>query len=259
MLIIPKCIMINEGILMYTECKMLLGVDRYRFPVEIMEYDFDDTIDILIGNPSCKPKACIEMSVTKETEDTSKYPSISEAVLQQIHYFDSCSVSEKKFTKGSKDMDMLVKAALKWLIQKYPYVEKVSLSDKSYFQERDGSPIVLLPEKMYLTEGHTWYQKHFGAQPSDETMRILKRYQYVYENFHHLLKQLPLSAWYEKELSKTLSDFTFLKNRQLSGSSWYITKETINEYDIPEVIEYFDDEKSVMSGGARIIPRPWHR
>jgi len=203
---------------------LFMEADGYRFPMVLQQYDFEpDLVDIWIGNPNCKPKPCLNISVFKGKE----------AVINDLAFYRTCSVSEKTFTRSSSAMKHLIMAALRWLLSEYPEVAEVQLTDKSYFGE-DGR-VVLLPEKMVLCEGATWYQKHFGAEPVDITQITYKRYLALHKRFGDRFKSLPIEAWYETNIAETLKEYDdFLARTQLTGSVWKITKAVIMSYPVSE-------------------------
>lgn len=200
----------------------LLVSDGYRFPLIEQRYDFEPgLVDIWIGNPKCKPKPCINISAFEEKD----------AILNDIAFYPTCSISEKTFLRRSNAMKHLVMASLRWLIDAFPAVDEVQLTDKSYFG--NGDQIVMLPEKMVLCEGATWYQKHLFAEPADLTRITLKRYVALHKRFGNEFRALPIEAWYETNISNTLKKYDgFLARTQLSGSVWKVSKETILSYPI---------------------------
>jgi len=199
---------------------MNIKVGTFIFPV-INSYNLeDDVTDIYIGNPSCKPKPCIIISV----DHINKV-----AIIQDITYYKSCNINNSDFNRGEGGMQLLVKASLKFLINEHPFIKKVYLTDKSYYNN------IILPEKMLLTEGQTWYMKYFGAVPDTQTKSTLRKYLRIHKLYKEQFQALPKEAWNEKNIRATLSEYTpYLKNHQLSGSSWYITKDKINGFDIPK-------------------------
>lgn len=183
----------------------------YKFPLVIVNFDFEpDVINIWIGNPNCKPKPCIDITVFNEKE----------AMINP-----SCSNSPKTFERRSEGMKILLKSTLRWLIEKYPKITQIHLTDKSYFGD---------PEKMVLTEGMTWYQKYFGALPEPTTALILRKFVSLHTLHKNDFQKLKNDAWFDLNIRTTLLPYkTFVEHHQLSGTSWFITKETIESYDIP--------------------------
>lgn len=227
---------------------MILHLDNYRFPIYITETEWDDYIDICIGNLSCKPKPCIHITVEKN------HP---EAGINAIQFYESCSISTRSFKRGSGAMVLFVKTALKWLFQAYPYLHVIHLQDDSYYEDTTSKTITMLPEKMVLTEGKTWYEKHFNALPSKKTQMVLELYKYIHRQHSKELKRLPESAWYETTLANTLKPYSCLEYKKLSGAEWSIPRNIIEDYECPAF--HLSEGGSLQSQSTlrRRIPRPF--
>lgn len=177
---------------------MILTIDKYQFPIYITDTKWDDYIDICI-NLSCEPKPCIHITVEKNNPI---------AGINAIDYYESCSISAHPFKKGTGAMVVFIKASLKWLIEAYPYIKEVHLQDDSYYVDKPSKEELMLPEKMVLTEGQTWY---------------------------------------ESNISKTLKNYPSLASKELSGSGWFISCDTIKNYQSPSY--------EIADGGALIKPQ----
>lgn len=218
---------------------MYLSVDNYKFPMIIHKYDFEEDITVQVGNPKCKPKPCLQITLN---------PSEYLAGIDTMRFYTTCSISEKAFQRGTGATHIMVKATLKLLIEKYPSLKVFALADKSYFDTEDGNTL-MLPEKMALTEGVTWYEKHFQAVPDDATSLVLKKYKRAYAKYGDMFRKLPLDAWYSQNIQETLRKAgPMLENVQLSGMQWFIHRDVIQKYDVP-------DFKVVMEGGGSGIKR----
>lgn len=208
---------------------MRLESDGYAFPVQIIRYDWDPrNVDIVIGNPSC-----LEISVSMDDPD---------ATLQVLQFFETCNESRKPFVQGSGAMVILVKVALRWLCNTFPHIKTVSLTDKSFFQKQEKR--YLLPEKMMLTEGQTWYQKHLQAQPEKKTERILIRYLHVWKEHGNEIKSLSNEYWTPERIKEIGAMYPYIRNFQMTGSAWVIRRSTIVAYDIEDPV--------YKQGGGRV-------
>jgi hypothetical protein len=209
---------------------MYLEVDGYKFPVNLIENSWDSDVVLQVGNPHCRPKPCLQVTFD---------PNGWLAGIDILAYHTTCSVSKRRFERGSGAIVLMVKAALQWLMRTYPKLCRVVLADESYFTYHED--VYLLPEKMILTEGQTWYQKHFGAVPDKGgTHKIVAKYQRVYEKHGEEVRKLPDSAWLSKNIEATLKKFPELENIHLSGRQWSIHRKTIEAYDIPIVTLHMD-------------------
>lgn len=232
---------------------MILTIDGYKFPIETIEYD-SPYKDILIGNPSCRPRGCVELTV-KDKDPV--------ASLQHVKFYETCSISSKRFVKKQGAMHTLIKASLRWLIRTYPHIQKVTFTDESYFEVNGQN--FMLPEQLFLTTGQTWYSKHFGARLTNTKRNndIIYAFQRAYNANHKYYQNLPLNAWLEDKLAETLSKDPMLRNYLISGSEWYIPRDIIESYDIPDpvVTVHGGDKrgaKPIVKPMMKRRPRIWH-
>jgi ribosomal protein L11 methylase PrmA len=148
----------------------------------------------------------------------------------------------------------MLKVALQWLVDEYK-ISKVTFSDKSH-----SSQGFMLPEKMVLTEGQTWYQKYFDVQPdNDVTKATLKAYGRLYNEHKDYFKSLANNSWAMPKIRDKLKPFDKeLKKQQLSGSVWHMTKQTIKGYNVPYSIhkEVLGGSKK-MRGALHFTPSIW--
>ena len=205
-----------------------LRVNNLIFPVEISPAEYSpDLVDVYIGNLSGRP--CIHITVDKSNVKT--------VTLQTLYYFRECS----------KDTRML-KGVLKWIVDEYD-VQRVEFTDTS-------GQSLMLPEMMVLTQGQTWYQKHFGAIPgSDFTKSTLKAYLAVRKAFPDDFESLPLSSWEETNIAKTLEKYALLRDKCMTGTTWTITRATIEDYDVVHFTEV-PFMRVCLAGAARSNVRP---
>lgn len=210
---------------------LVIESDNYQFPVVIHEDYETNSMIIGIGNNKCKPQPCMIIEVDRR--DWS-------AVIQTIDYYKKCSISEKEFERGKGGIHTMVKVGLKWLLITFPKIKKVFLTDKSYYQK------ILIPERKVIFEGLTWYAKYFGAKPADPvTKTVLKKLTAIHNNTdarQHLMS-LHDSAWTYENIGDTLKPY--MSHGQLTGSTWVISKNTINSY--PEQYTTFE---TAMEGGG---------
>ena len=213
---------------------MILVIGEYKFEVVINDLE-DGVMEIYIGSAS---RPCVIFLVfNNET-----------IILQDLMYHSKCS-SGKPFVRRSGATQIMVKGALQWLCDMYPKVKAVDLTDKMKYEG------VIVPERMFLTEGQTWYQKHFQALPETKTTAILYFYKRVYEKHKQDLLELPLDAWKVKNIKDTLSQFPSLYMKQITGTGWYIPRNTIIAYDIPKY-------EIRMEGGSKKLGKiiqEWNR
>jgi len=223
---------------------MYLESDGFKFPVTIIDEAYDDEVAVYVGQQNKPPCIILTFERGKKT-----------AVLQGLSYFSHCSVSSNtRFTQRSGAVVLMLKVALQWLVDEYK-ISKVTFSDKSH-----SSQGFMLPEKMVLTEGQTWYQKYFDVQPdNDVTKATLKAYGRLYNEHKDYFKSLANNSWAMPKIRDKLKPFDKeLKKQQLSGSVWHMTKQTIKGYNVPYSIhkEVLGGSKK-MRGALHFTPSIW--
>lgn len=192
---------------------------QYIFPVYIEEDD--DIIEIYIGNTKRKKTPCIRITLFNSCD----------AILQDLIFFPHCSVSKRRLQKGDGSVVFMLKCVLKWLVSKYDFIENIEFTDKSRFEDKDVK--IYLAEKCVLTEGKTWYMKHFGAKPSSAISRMAYEvYRKVFDKNKKTIAKLDKSIWIESNIEQLYSKFPSINGKRLSGTTWQIAKKTIDKYDV---------------------------
>ena len=192
---------------------------QYTFPMYIEEDD--DIIDIYVGNAKRRNAPYIRISIFKP----------SDVVLQDLTFFPHCSISEKLLQKGDGSVSIMLKAVLKWLVTKYDFMQDIEFTDNSKFKTNNGT--VYLAEKCVLIEGQTWYMKHFGAIPSSSSAKIaLKSYMNLHEKYKNEIVNLDKDLWLQDNLEVLYSKFPSINGKRISGTTWKIAKNTINQYNV---------------------------
>ena len=187
--------------------------------VSVIDGEEDNEIAVYVGQQRKPPCIIITFQRGKKV-----------AILQGLSFFSHCNInSDKRFLQRSGAVELMLKVTLQWLVSEYD-ITRVTFSDKSHSTQG-----YMLPEKMILTEGKTWYQKHFDAKPDSELTKMsLKAYLRLYnDNKAHFIS-LPNDAWVMPAIKETLKEFQdTLKKQQLSGTVWQITRKVIESYNIP--------------------------
>lgn len=196
---------------------MYLESNNFKFPVQIIDEEWDDEVAIYVGQHRKTP--CIIILIEKGKKV---------ARMQSVSFFDHCSVStENKFTRRSGAVVLMVKVVLQWLVHTYN-ITTVVFADESHSEQG-----YMLPEKMMLTEGQTWYQKHLGAEPeATRTKPIVKAFTKLYTQHKEHFKSLNCSAWLVDNLREVLKPYNnIIQHQQLTSSVWNITSKTIQNYN----------------------------
>lgn len=204
---------------------------QYTFPVYIEE-DEDD-INIYVGNAKRTKTPCIRIWIYNK----------STVILEDLVFLPHCSVSEKHLQQGDGSVVIMLKSVLKWLISKYTSINEIEFVDESYFQTDNGR--MRLAEKGVLTEGKTWYMKHFGSKPlTTITKASFERYKSIHDNNKDAIMTLDTDVWLEKNIEQLYSKFPTLNGKRMTGTAWKITKKTITKYDVHPI--------EVQVGGGKI-------
>lgn len=195
---------------------------QYTFPMYIEEED--DNIYIYVGNAKKKKAPCIRIWIYKKQD----------AILEDLVYLPHCSVSEKQLQKGNGSVVIMLQSVLKWFINKYEFVQEVEFSDESYFKTKNGN--ILLAEKGVLTEGRTWYMKHFGAEPSTATAAAMyQSFKSVHDKHKKEILTLDKDIWLQSNLHVLYTTFPSINGKRISGTTWKIKKDTILNYKVNPV------------------------
>ncbi len=211
---------------------------------------WDPNITVYVGNPNHKSEPCIIISLDANDD---------EAILQEFEKFSTSDTAE------------MLQATLKWLMQTYPHIQKVSLTDKSYIPVSDVYSLPL-PEYYLLAHGETMYQARYGAVP-DPSMKRTPKFLQSYQYFRNLdVAQTPLAPYTNQGHKKvyqviaeifrqhihTTEDVQKLMKRihlpPITGTLWQISRKTIESYAVDPRIE------PTQSGGKFLknVYYHWH-
>ncbi len=194
--------------------------------------------DIFIGdtNNFTRINSCIHISIpiTKQAYGSRI------ANLNDLNSRPKCSV-DNELEQGKDGTDIMVQGVLKYIIQEYPFIETVELTDVA---RKNGTKILLTPKRLLLgKEG--WYEERFGAIPDKATNNFIK----------HTLPKLRKNIDIEK-ISKltwgTYEDLDTISKYLTIPTKWYISKNTINNYPVKINVEYIDYQ---TAGGLQL--KPW--
>lgn len=189
---------------------------QYKFFVYIEEDD--DITDIYVGNVEMRNAPCIHILLYKKQD----------VILDDLVYLPHCTVSEN----GA--VVIMLQSVLKWIINKYNFVEDVEFSDESNLKTEKGN--ILLAEKGVLTEGQTWYMKHFGAEPSTRiSVATFQTYKSVHDKHKIEIMTLDKDIWLQSNLHVLYSTFPRINGKRISGTDWKIKKDTIMNYNVNPV------------------------
>ncbi len=134
------------------------GANVHTFDIIRDEERLPSSIHYYVGLAYKTYKACVHIEVDMK----SKY-----AVLQGVQTDTECSM-EGDF----EVIHLLVKGALKHVAKKHS-IKYYILEDKAEKHLENGKSIVITP-RLLLQGKEGWYQRHFGAVPTQDTFRIIE-------------------------------------------------------------------------------------
>ena len=207
-----------------------LQSDPYTFHIQIQIQAFEDTILVSVGGEDIMTP-CMQIILEEGI-----------AHINDVIFRNTCT-SSGNLVQGEGGMKHMIRVVLRWLIEAHPEIKKVTLIDRSAYMN------VPLGEMKLLTEGQTWYQKHFGAKPaSDHGKQTLKRYRDVFHKYAADFTGIPIATWKDREKVTSL-----LKKYHLSyatGLEYRIPLRTIQTYT-----EAYKVQKCKTKGGG-LLPFP---
>ena len=189
--------------------------------------------DLYIGDTKgfTRFDACIHIVIGQDDE----------ASLADLSYHPKCEI-DGNLLQGIGTTIML-KGALKYVIQAFPHIRRVSLQDVAKKKNMN----VLLTPKRLLLEKPGWYEERFGAKPTMKTQAVkrwIKKHQHR-DDMGHPAFMISKPSWGSMEDLQDLShDYV-----KLLGTTWDIVKSTIDEY--PVTIQILETKQT--GGGSAWI------
>jgi hypothetical protein len=140
----------------------------------------------------------------------------------------------------------MLKTALQYVYDIYPYVKSYELQDETHFNDSTiGNPHITARRLLYGKPG--WYQEYFGAEPINSTVKLVEYIQKNRKSIDKLIKKykptdegnewfitqniLKITDEIPQEKNKKNSSI-FSVSRNIFGTTWKITRETIGNYNI---------------------------
>lgn len=193
----------------------------FRFDGMRDDEELPRTTHYYLGQSYKMHKACVHI----EVDNKHKY-----AVLQWVAFDSKCS-KDDDFT----DIKLLIKAALKYVLQECPSIRFFSLDDKADKRITVGGVVkyIAITARLLLQGQQGWYQKHFGAVPSADTERILTALQNRKKLIDQYLHITTRENWgSEKEVIEVAEKVIPQYSKVFLGTSWTIPKRIVRAYDV---------------------------
>jgi len=176
-----------------------------------------------------QPYPCVRIIVSKNPKEPI-------AELQALNYYASCSIKEKML-ENHEGTIVMVKTALAYMLSQFPHVTQVELQDETFID---------LPTKPFITSRRLllgqqgWYEEHLGAHPSAKTAKTLD---YLRQHMTQVKLRAILETfedaphdnkrWWSAQNLKCVTDkFNPALFQRLLGTTWTISKETIQNWNV---------------------------
>ena len=208
-----------------------LLVDDYIFD-GIIE-DTGNYIEIYIGQSKNRIKSCIHISVKKNNPV---------AILQRVDYDSKCELNNR--LQSGIGTYIMVKTALKFVIDKYRYIQSFELCDKTQTKQSN----INITAKRLLLGKPGWYEQHFGAIIINEGIRtdyLIATKQKLNLTDENKTK-IQEKTWGTDEDFDEMATELNLSIDLFIGTSWKIDKNAIIQYDINYEI------RKIQKGGGKI-------
>lgn len=207
---------------------MLIKSEPYAFDV-IIDQDDDDKLSVLTCVSRQKqPFPCVQILIPfRETNDV-------RAELRMLNYYASCSVNQKSLEKGGGTVHM-VKTALLYMIDTYPYIRYVDVEDNTFIDVPRNTEKPLITPRRLIQGKQGWYEEHLKAVPDGHTANLKTYFQkkQIREKIDALLgndSENPL-WWTPTQIKNVMNQLPLVKGiGDLTASNWVIHSNVIQDY-----------------------------
>ena len=150
---------------------------------------------------------CIHVSIPKQDDEMDVGSFVS------LKYDSKCSLGNELVQEVKSET--LVKIILTYIARTYPYVTSLRFTDSSE-KTCDNWTSVALSDMSFITNGKTWYEKHFDAYIDEDSLE-------VYNREMESMKQKKHATTWETLLKKipALHQFEDMRELYESSSSWH--------------------------------------
>jgi len=200
----------------------------YSFSVDI-DIEFEVYTYRFVAT-SKHPYPCVQIAVYENTIGN----------IDMLNYYANCSFSEKLLEKGTGSIHML-KTALTYVSNKHPHVKQYDIQDETYM-ELPGKPLITARRLLMGEKG--WYEEHLHAIPTQRTKYMI---QYLRDPKKRTLYQDKIpnadKTWWTPKNAMQVC-YSIKCPGSVLGTTWYISKNTIDSYGIDYTVE------DSMKGGS---------
>ena len=187
----------------------------------LKEYNLDmetKVIKIYYGNGI----PCVEVHITKDNEY---------AILETVSYNERCSLKGIENKSGTQYM---CRVTLKYVIDKYPFIQKIQISDTSaYTIDGNINNNISLISARYLLQGRpALYQNYCNAYPINDTINIIekiKKYRDIIDK--RIEKYMKKNDdWTPKNIRTFI--LPGIPINKTMATEWEVTRDIINNYGV---------------------------
>jgi hypothetical protein len=207
-----------------------------KYIFRVVEQYNENSIEIkfFINNPDDIKDICVKISIPIE-----KNKKIGN--IDTLYYDNKCSISKIKLEKQKGTIEML-KTALQYVCDKYPYVIKFNLQDETHYNTSTEDKPHITAKRLLLGRPG-WYEEHFEAKPENETSKLISVIEKYRNKINDTIKGIkPRESgeewWTTKNILNLINQIgnTPIDNndykieRNIFGTSWFIRKGAIKTY-----------------------------
>jgi hypothetical protein len=190
----------------------------------INEYDDDFNHNFQIMNKGTLP--CVIILIPKNRNTAS---------LQSVSFHPKCCKEGLEKGDGTKYM---IQFSLKYIIQKYPHINKIYISDTTSYNLDNGNTSLITPRYL-LTGQKGYYQRILNAYPIKSTIESIKIIDASMNEIKGLIPKNITNDWWIPENVYRITDSISpeVLSHTILNTEWEVSKDIINNYNISWEIE----------------------
>ena len=205
---------------------MLLSSHGYKYNVIYEHNDDYKEIELIFISLKKQPYPCLKFQIPYiERNET-------HAILHHLNYYPSFSLKAKQLGKNQSQM---LQVALKYMLDRFPYIQFVEITDETFIDLRSDSNPLITSRRLLLGE-MGWYQEYLNAIPSRNTMKLIEYLQrdIVHRDIVNILLDNPEAnnvLWWTPINIRMIADKIKIYGR-IFGTTWVIHADVIKNYDV---------------------------
>lgn len=163
--------------------------------------------------------------------------------IDTLYYDKECSISKIKLKEKEGTIEML-KTALQYTIDTYPYIRKFTIQDETHYNDSSLNKPHITAKRLLLGRPG-WYEEYFGAEPEKKTLELVKNINTKRQIINTIIKNIkPQDSgdewWTTENMLKIIKNIPkdlikkhiYSIEKNIFGTAWFIRKKTIKEYNM---------------------------